>query len=122
MPIDPVTELQRAMALVRPAGMSDEAMRDWLAAAAAEIYHLPPHVMAEACAEARRTVNHHSQIIPAILASPVVKSHQAHERMIAGLLRDGHQIPNRTAPRLEQSRGPHRIGHVLQTTSFEGEA
>lgn len=69
MVIDPITELQRCLALVRPVGMTDGAARDWLAAAAAELRSIPPAVLERACAEARKTVTHHGQIIPAIVAA-----------------------------------------------------
>jgi len=69
MDIDPITELQRCFALVRPVGMTDSAARDWLTAAAAEVRHIPPATLARACAEARKTVTHHGQIIPAITAA-----------------------------------------------------
>ncbi len=69
MDIDPITELQRCFALVRPVGMTDSAARDWLAAAAAELRTIPPATLARACSEARKTVTHHGQIIPAIVAA-----------------------------------------------------
>lgn len=69
MKIDPITELQRCFALVRPVGMTDSAARDWLAAAVAELRDIPPSTLARACAEARKTVTHHAQIIPAIIAA-----------------------------------------------------
>lgn len=74
MDIDPITELQRCFALVRPVGMTDSAARDWLAAAVAEVRHLRHDLLAKACAEARKTVTHHSQIIPSILAGAVEQS------------------------------------------------
>ena len=69
MKIDPITELQRCLALVRPVGMTDSAARDWLAAAVAELRNIPPSILARACDEARKTVTHHGQIIPAIIAA-----------------------------------------------------
>ena len=112
MECDPITELQRCMALIRPAGMSDGAVRDWLTAAVAEVRHLPPRTLAAACAEARKTVSHHGQIVPAILNSQAVKDAKAHERLVAGLLRDGHQIPGRNQPQIEDRGGVKRIGQL----------
>ncbi len=67
MECDPITELQRCFALVRPVGMTDSAARDWLAAAVAEVRHIPPATLARACVEVRQTATHHGQIIPALV-------------------------------------------------------
>jgi hypothetical protein len=67
MDIDPVTELQRCFALVRPVGMTDSAAEDWLAVAVAEVRHIRPEILARACAEVRQTATHHGQIIPAVV-------------------------------------------------------
>lgn len=116
MAIDPVTELQRALALVRPVGMTDSAARDWLAAAVAEVRHLPAPLLARACAEARKTVSHHGQIIPAILGSQAVKDNAAHEREIKRMLLDGHEMPGRGVPQLGHRGGAKRIGNLKLVT------
>jgi hypothetical protein len=59
--------LTACLALVRPVGMSDADVGDWLRVAAREVGHLPPELLAEGCAAARRTCTHHSQIVPAII-------------------------------------------------------
>jgi len=69
MECDPVTELQKCLALVRPVGMTDGMARDWLAAAVLEVRHISPQTLARACAEVRKTATHHGQIIPAIIAA-----------------------------------------------------
>lgn len=69
MDIDPITELQRCFALVRPVGMTDSAAREWLTAAVAELRHIPPATLARSAGEARKNVTHHGQIIPAIIAA-----------------------------------------------------
>jgi hypothetical protein len=67
MECDPITELQRCFALVRPVGMTDSAARDWLAVAVAEVRNIPPATLQRACAEVRQTATHHGQIIPALV-------------------------------------------------------
>jgi hypothetical protein len=69
MDTNPVTELQRCLALVRPVGMSDDMARDWLTAAVAEVRNVPLGTLARACADVRKTATHHGQIIPAIMAA-----------------------------------------------------
>lgn len=121
MDIDPVTELQRCLALVRPVGMTDSAVRDWLAAAVAEVRGIAPRALTKACAEVRRTITHHGQIVPAILASQAVKDGAAHEREVRRLLADGHTIPGRNAPQIEHRGATKRIGN-LKLIESAGEA
>lgn len=59
--------MNRALALVRPVGMSDEMASDWLAAALGECLYLTDEQFKRGCAAARRGCNHPSQIIPAII-------------------------------------------------------
>lgn len=59
--------MNRALALVRPVGMSDEMASDWLAAALGECLYLTDEQFKRGCAAARRECNHPSQIIPAII-------------------------------------------------------
>lgn len=61
------SELNRALALVRPVGMSDEMASDWLAAALGECLYLTDEQFKRGCAAARRECSHHAQIIPAII-------------------------------------------------------
>lgn len=109
---DPITEIQRCFSLVRPVGMTDSAVREWLVAAAAEVQHIAPDTLAAACAEVRRTATHHGQIVPGILGSEAVKRNATHERMVRQLVADGHVIPGRSAPQLEHRGGVKRIGHL----------
>ena len=72
MKCDPITELQRAIALVRPVGMTDSAVRDWLTTAVAEVADFAkyrPARFMDAANRARKTCTHHGQIVPAILES-----------------------------------------------------
>lgn len=112
MATNPITELQRCLALVRPVGMNDAAVKDWLTAAVAEINHLPPNVLAMACDEVRKTVSHHGQIVPAILKSFAVRSNAEHEREVKRMLADGHVIAGRNAPQIEKRGGTNKIGHL----------
>lgn len=59
--------LTGCLALVRPVGMSDADVGDWLRVAAREVGHLPPELLAEGCAVARRTCTHHAHIVPTII-------------------------------------------------------
>lgn len=117
MAFDPITELQRAFALVRPVGMSDSAARDWLAAAVGEVRHLPEVVLRAGLEKARRECSHHGQIIPTIMGSNWVKGHQAHQRELTRLQRDGHQLPGREAPAISQRGGIKQIGKIANGNS-----
>lgn len=88
--------------------MSDDAAHEWLTVCATDVDHLPRHILQDAAKEAGRTVTHHGQIIPAILGSFTVKSHEQHEREIKRLQHDGHVLPGRGAPALEDRRGGTR--------------
>jgi hypothetical protein len=59
--------LSSCLALVRPAGMADGDVRDWLSVAVGAVVHLPAAILDRASLEARRTCTHHSQIVPAII-------------------------------------------------------
>lgn len=60
-------ELTACLALVAPAGMTEEGRRDWLAVAWATLKHLPADVLAVGCQKARQTCDHPAKIVPAIL-------------------------------------------------------
>lgn len=55
------------MALVRPAGMSDQHLDEWLTIAAQTVDCYPADILADACLEARKSCRHHSDIVPAIV-------------------------------------------------------
>lgn len=59
--------LTACMALVRPVGMPQSELEDWLRVAGAEVADLPFELLDEACRVARRTCTHHSQIVPTII-------------------------------------------------------
>ncbi len=101
--------------------MSDDAAHEWLTVCATDVAHLPASVLQQAAREAGRTVTHHGQIIPAILGSFTVKSHEQHERTVRQLQRDGHQLPGRTAPALTDGRGgAKQIGQVKGLAEHRG--
>lgn len=107
--------LSACLARVRPAGMSDDAAHEWLTVCATDVDHLPASVLQQAAREAGRMVTHHGQIIPTILNSFTVKSHEQHERTVRQLQRDGHSLPGREMPRLVSTRGgAKQIGQVKQ--------
>jgi len=62
-----VALLSTCLALVKPVGMSGEDADAWLRVAAREVAILPPDLLADGCAHARKTCTHHGQIVPAIL-------------------------------------------------------
>lgn len=69
-PLDMAIALLTAcLALVRPAGMTDNEVEDWLRVAVQTVGEYPPRVLDAACLEARRTCTHYSQIVPAIVAA-----------------------------------------------------
>ena len=91
--------------------MSDEAAEQWLAAAVAEVIHLPPTVLRDACSEVRKTATHHGQIIPGILASGTVKDEMRWQATKRRMALDGHRMKDVIAL---PSRGEvKRIGQVL---------
>jgi hypothetical protein len=61
-------ELTACLTLVAPAGMTEEARRDWFVVAWATLKHLPPDILAIGCKKARETCDHPSKVVPTILA------------------------------------------------------
>lgn len=62
-------ELTSCLALVAPAGMTEENRRDWLAVAWQTLKHLPSDLLSIGCAEARKSCDHPAKIVPTILAT-----------------------------------------------------
>lgn len=60
-------ELTACLALVAPAGMTEENRRDWLAVAWGTLRHLPADLLSQGCAEARKTCDHPSKLVPTII-------------------------------------------------------
>ena len=71
--LDPVSAdaavalVSSCLALVRLAGMTDREVKDWLHVAVGEVRHYPADILIDACREVRRTVTHHSRIVPTIV-------------------------------------------------------
>lgn len=61
-------ELAACLALVAPAGMTEESRRDWLAVAWGTLKDLPADLLTFGCAHARKVCDHPSKIVPAIIA------------------------------------------------------
>ena len=57
------------LALTAPSGMGEAERRAWLQAAFAALNHLPLDLIEKGAAEARRTADHPSKIVPAIIAA-----------------------------------------------------
>lgn len=55
--------------LVAPAGMTEEAKRDWLLVAWDTLRHIPPDILAIGARIARQTCDHPAKIVPAIIAA-----------------------------------------------------
>lgn len=60
--------LTGCLALVRPVGMGDSEVEDWLGAAVQAVGPRRLSVLNAACAHAKRTCTHHAQVVPAIVA------------------------------------------------------
>jgi hypothetical protein len=98
-------ELTACLALVAPAGMPEENRRDWLAVAWATLKHLPAGLLAEACHEARKTCDHPSKIVPAIIgyAEPRLRESERIERACRPVQRLPHHhthIPHEETQRI----------------------
>jgi hypothetical protein len=61
-------ELTACLALTAPAGMTEEARRDWLTVAWQSLRDIPPHILRVGTAKARLTCDHPSKIVPTIVA------------------------------------------------------
>lgn len=59
-------ELVACLTLVAPVGMTEEAQTNWLRVAWDTLKHLPADLLSAGCAEARKTADHPSKIVPAI--------------------------------------------------------
>jgi hypothetical protein len=75
-------ELTSCLALVVPVGMTEEARREWLAVAWQTLNHLPSDLLSGGCLEARKTADHPSKIVPAIIgyAEPRLENRKRIER------------------------------------------
>jgi hypothetical protein len=60
-------ELTACLVLVAPVGMTEEAKAEWLAIAWQTVRDLPADLLSAGCAEARKTADHPSKIVPAIM-------------------------------------------------------
>jgi hypothetical protein len=54
------------LALVRPVGMTDEMVDEWLTVAGQTLARYPLDILARGCEVARNTVSHHGGIVPAV--------------------------------------------------------
>ena len=62
-----IAELARGLTLCAPSGMSEDDRAVWLAAAWAEVAHVPAGILREAMAAARKVADHPAKIVPAIM-------------------------------------------------------
>ena len=118
MPNDPITELQRCIALVRPSGMTDTAVKEWLAAAVAEVRHLSGPTLARAASQARKTCKFPSEVVPAIIAAAADVQKIDPAAQFALDWDRALDAYSRGYPALEgPQRGPKRLGQVVQLPS-----
>jgi hypothetical protein len=61
-------ELTACLALTAPAGMTEEARRDWLAVAWDTLKHIPADILTVGARKARQQCDHPSKIVPTIIA------------------------------------------------------
>ena len=55
--------------MVAPVGMTEEGRAEWLSVAWITLQDLPADLLALGCAEARKTCDHPSKLVPAIIAA-----------------------------------------------------
>lgn len=92
-------ELSRCLTLTAPSGMSQDDRLEWLTVAALELTSVPSSILADACAEARRTCDHPSKIVPAIIRYQ--PSHYLSESFMRGQLSSlRNKLANLDAPRI----------------------
>lgn len=93
--------LSRCLTLTAPSGMSQDDRLEWLTVAAMELLVVPSIVFDDACAEARRTCDHPSKIVPAIMRYQ--PSHYISEGFLRGRLSTARaRLANISAPRIEK--------------------
>lgn len=92
-------ELSRCLTLTAPSGMSQDDRLEWLTVAAMELTAVPSSILSDACAEARRTCDHPSKIVPAIIRYQ--PGHFLSESFMRGRLATARsRLANINAPRL----------------------
>lgn len=97
-----MAELSRCLTLTAPSGMSQDDRVEWLTVAAMELLAVPSCIFDEACAEARRTCDHPSKIVPAILRYQ--PGHYISEGFLSNRLRiERAKLANIDAPRLAEA-------------------
>lgn len=60
--------LSACLALVRPVGMTEDETSDWLEVAADTLEDIPAHIVEDGARAARKRCDHHSKIVPTIIA------------------------------------------------------
>lgn len=76
--------------------MSSDERGTWLAAAWAEVQDIPAAAFLDACAEARKIVEHPARLVPAIVRASEPYASQLRRRLV----REEAQWANRGAPRI----------------------
>lgn len=78
-------QLTACLVLTAPVGMTEDAKAEWLAVAWQTLKHLPGDLLSAGCLHARKTADHPSKIVPAIVAyaEPRLASRKRTERECA---------------------------------------
>jgi hypothetical protein len=99
-------ELTACLALVAPAGMTEESRRDWLTVAWETLNHIPPNILQAGAAAARRLCDHPSKIVPTIIAetAEAIRWQREHppQLQIAGPRPKKHVMERRGEPMSEE--------------------
>lgn len=118
-PMDEImAALSRCLTLTAPSGMSQEDRLEWLTVAAMELTTVPSVIFDDACAEARRTCDHPSKIVPAIIGyKPPIWLSEGFLR--ARLHEAQRKLENVNAPRIEQQQDDEEDRRGVATSMGE---
>ena len=97
-----INELGRCLTLCAPSGMSSDERAVWLTAAWAEVSDMPASAFLDACAVARRTVEHPAKLVPTIIR----EGREWGDLLRRRYERERAQWENRNAPRLTVELSP----------------
>lgn len=118
MPLDrgaAIGELTRCLTLCAPSGMSKDERGLWLSMAWTELRDIPARPFLDACATARRIVEHPAKLVPTI----VRESQEVADIFRRRLAREEAAWANRSAPRLASpDRAPRNPNESAEVGSM----
>lgn len=109
-PDDIMPPLAACFALVRPAGMGNDAAAEWLAVATGELVGYQTASVLAALAYARRNCTHHSQIVPHVIR---ILDEQANLYCYTGR----REAPRRLPGELRDELPPNEIAGLIEATA-----